>query len=106
MAPDSSMTSGEDRLPQTAHRLRMNPAMFETLALALFNLTVRELKIFSPRRLVAQALTGPNTAVFKLKDAELEKICDSGNLSGAIRINIRIDSRTNDRLREFREFAE
>lgn len=103
---DSNVKSPKARSAQAAHRVHMNPAMFRAMSQALFNLSVRELETFSPRRMLTHVLSEPGNPVFKLEINELDRICNSDLLAGSIRVNIRVDSSINDRLREFREYAE
>lgn len=84
----------------------MNPATFRAMSEALFNLSVRELETFSPRRMLTHVLSNPANPLFKLEFSELDRICNADTLMGSIRVNIRLDSSINDRLREFREHAE
>ena len=56
--------------------------------------------------MLTKVLTDPDNHIFNLSVNELEDICNADALIGTIRLNIRIDSIVNDRLREFREYAE
>lgn len=91
---------------QATHRLHVNQRVFRALSEALFNLSVRELATCSPRRLLTHVLKDPDRPLFRLKNNELDGICNPDTLIGSVRINIRIDSSANDLLREFRDYAE
>lgn len=103
---DSRVKSSKPDLAQAAHRVRMNPATFRAMSLALFNLSVRELQTCSPRRLLTHVLTEPNRSIFNVNINELDELCNPDRLTGTVRVNIRLDSAVNDRLRKFREQAE
>lgn len=103
---DSVVKYSEPAPAQVAQRVRMNPATFRALSLALFNLSVRELQTCSPRRLLTHVLSDPQRSIFKLKINDLDELCNLESLSGTVRVNIRLDSSVNDCLREFRENAE
>ena len=91
---------------QATHRVHVNALTFRALSEALFNISVLEHVTCSPRRLLTKVLTDPDNHIFNLSVNELEEICNADTLIGTIRLNIRIDSIVNDRLREFREYAE
>lgn len=91
---------------QTAHRLMMSPTSFGALSLAIHNLSVRELELCSPRRLLTSVLQDGDAPLLRLSVNELERICHPDSLTGKVKLNIRVDSSVNDRLREFREHAE
>jgi len=80
--------------------------MFRAMSLAMHKLSMRELATCSPRRLLTYVLNEPENTVFTLTFSELDRLCNAANLSGAVRVNIRLDSTVNDRLREFRDHAE
>ena len=90
---------------QATHHLHINAVVFRALSLALHNLSVRELEIYSPRRLVTHVLEHPENLIFQLPVDVLNRICRPDDLAGSVRINLRLASRVNDRLREFREHA-
>ena len=92
--------------PQASHHLRMNPEMFRALAFALYTLSVRQLETCSPRRLLTHVLNDPKLPIFRLNVKSLDETCRLDKLIGAVKLSVRIDSTTNDRLREFREYAE
>lgn len=99
--------SGDSHHPrsQTAHRLKMSPAAFRALSLALHNLSSRELELCSPRRLLTTVLSSSRREIFHIPLSKLDGICRHDALVGEVAINIRIDSRINDRLRDFRDDA-
>jgi hypothetical protein len=90
---------------QTAHRLKMSPAAFRALSLALHHLSSRELEFCSPRRLLTTVLTSAGGEIFHIPLRDLERICHHDALVGEVPVNVRVDSRINDRLRDFREEA-
>lgn len=90
---------------QTAHRLKMSPAAFRALSLAMHNLSSRELEFCSPRRLLTTVLTDLEARIFHMPINELEDTCHADRLIGDVQVNIRVDSSINDRLREFRDDA-
>ncbi|WP_156427429.1 hypothetical protein [Novosphingobium sp. Fuku2-ISO-50] len=90
---------------QTAHRLKMSPAAFRALSLALHNLSSRELELCSPRRLLTTVLTSSGYEIFHIPLNQLEAICRHDALIGEVQVNIRVDSKINDRLRDFRDEA-
>ena len=90
---------------QTAHRLKMSPAAFRALSLALHNLSSRELELCSPRRLLTTVLSSAKREIFHIPLNVLDGICHHDALVGEVPINIRVDSTINDRLRDFREEA-
>lgn len=105
------MASGETsetrfKTPQASHHLRMSPEMFRALALAIYTLSVRELETCSPRRLLTEVLNDPGKPIFKLSVRRLDATCRLDKIMGAVKLSVRIDSAANDRLREFREYAE
>lgn len=103
----SGNPGGNDRSrAQTAHQLMMSPSSFKALSLAIHNLSVRELEFCSPRRLLTEVLNDGSAPLLRLSANELEKICHPDALAGKVKLNIRVDSSVNDRLREFREYAE
>jgi len=91
---------------QTAHRLMMNPSTFKALSLAIHNLSVRELELSSPRRLLTSVLQDDGRLLLGLSINELDAICHADRLAGQVKLNIRVDSSVNDQLRQFREYAE
>lgn len=103
---DSSAKTQAGVPAQATHRVHVNPLTFRAMSEALFKLSVREHITCSPRRLLTQVLTDPGNQIFKLSVNELKDICNADALIGTIRVNIRIDSSVNDRLREFREHAD
>ena len=103
---DSSVKTCKTEAAQAAHRVRMNPAMFQAMSLALYKLSVRELQTCSPRRLLTHVLTESQGSIFRINIRELDAICNLDHLAGTVRVNIRLDSSVNAQLREFRENAE
>lgn len=103
---DSKAEIAKELPAQTAHRIQMNRATFQAMSLALYNLSVTKLETCSPRRMLTHVLTQASSPLFKLDIKALEDICQPEPLSGSVRVNIRLDSVVNDRLREFREYAE
>lgn len=91
---------------QATHRLQVNAATFRALSQALFNLSARELTTCSPRRLLTYVLNDVDRPLFGLSINELNGLCSPDALMGTVRVNVRIDSSVNDRLREFRDYAE
>lgn len=91
---------------QASHHLRMNAETFRALAEALYKMSAKDLQTCSPRRFLTQVLTDPKAKAFALKTKKLDKLCQLEKLTGAVKLSIRIDSATNDRLRELREHAE
>jgi hypothetical protein len=91
---------------QTAHRLMMSPTTFKSLSLAIHNLSMRELELCSPRRLLTSVLEDGDGPLLQLSINELDAVCRAENLTGRVKVNIRIDSSINDRIREFREYAQ
>lgn len=83
----------------------MSPAAFRALSLALHNLSSRELELCSPRRLLSTVLSSSREEIFHIALSDLERVCHHDALVGQVAINIRIDSRINDRLRDFRDDA-
>lgn len=106
MMADSKAKITKEVPSQTAHRIQMNPATFQAMSLALYNLSVTKLETCSPRRMLTHVLAEASGPIFRLDIKELEGICHPEPLSGSVRVNIRLDSVVNDRLREFREHAE
>lgn len=90
---------------QTAHRLKMSPAAFRALSLALHNLSSRELELCSPRRLLTTVLSSAKGEIFHIPLNVLDCLCHHDALVGEVPINIRVDSTINDRMRDFREEA-
>jgi hypothetical protein len=66
---------------------------------------VRELELCSPRRLLTSVLQDRDAPLLRLSLNELERICHHDALTGKVKLNIRVDSSVNDRLRDFREHA-
>jgi hypothetical protein len=83
----------------------MSPAAFRALSLALHHLSSRELEFCSPRRLLTTVLTSAGGEIFHIPLRDLERICHHDALVGEVPVNVRVDSRINDRLRDFREEA-
>jgi len=83
----------------------MSPAAFRALSLALHNLSSRELELCSPRRLLTTVLSSSGREIFDIPLSDLDGICRHDALIGEVAINIRVDSRINDRLRDFRDEA-
>lgn len=103
---DSNAKNSKHGSAQAVQRVYMNPSTFRAMSLALFNLSVRELVTCSPRRMLTHALSDPKISTCMFNISELNEVCNLEALTGTIRVNIRIDSSVNDRLREFREHAE
>ena len=103
---DSSIPQISTTPAQASHHLRMNAETFRALAEALYKMSARDLQTCSPRRFLTAVLSDPKAKVFGLKTKKLDKLCQLEKLTGAVKLSIRIDSATNDRLRELREYAE
>ena len=103
---DSNAKKSEERSAQTAHRIWMNAATFKAMCLAIYNLSIANLESYSPRRMLTYVLTDASDPLFKLDISELEGICQPEPLFGSVRVNIRLDSAVNNRLREFRDHFE
>jgi hypothetical protein len=84
---------------QTAHRLMMSPTTFKSLSLAIHNLSVRELELCSPRRLLTSVLEDGDGPLLQLSVNELDAVCRAEILTGRVKVNIRVDSSVNDRIR-------
>jgi hypothetical protein len=84
----------------------MNAATFKAMCLAIYNLSIANLESYSPRRMLTYVLTDASDPLFKLDISELEGIFQPEPLFGSVRVNIRLDSAVNNRLREFRDHFE
>jgi hypothetical protein len=94
-----------DSLRSATHNLRVGHRFFGELCQALHTLSVQQSDLYSFRRLVARVLQDPAKPVCRLDAAVLDAICRPDQVHGRIRLALRIDSSTNDLLREFRELA-
>lgn len=103
---DSNAKKSEERSAQTAHRILMNPVTFQAMSLAMYNLSIANLQSYSPRRMLTDVLTDAHGPLFRLNISELAGICQPEHLFGSVRVNIRLDSAVNNRLREFRDHSE
>jgi len=92
--------------PQATHRLQISEAAFRELALAIYHQSLRDFAFSSPRQVITAVLNAPENRLYQLDDAQLDQICDIDVVEGRLRVNIRLDSNTNDRMRSFRDHAE
>jgi len=67
---------------------------------------MKRLDLYSFRRLLGNVLASPLRPLYAVHTDLLEELCDGEKVSGDIHLTVRIDSRHNDLLREFRDHAE
>lgn len=96
----------QQRSRNATHHIRVSKAFFSALCGAISELSMYTLDLYSFKRLLTFVLTNPDAPLFRLNTAVLDDLCDIQKVSGHIRLTVRIESRHNDLLREFREHAE
>jgi len=88
------------------HHIRVSKAFFGALCAAISELSMNTLDLYSFKRLLTFVLASPDRPLLRLNTAVLNELCDAEKVTGDIRLTVRIESRHNDLLREFREHAE
>ena len=94
------------REPQATHRLQISEATFNALMLAIYHQSLRDLDFCSPRRVLTAVLKDKENRLYRIDDAQLDRLCNYDAVTGDLQVNIRIDSSINGLMRRFREHAE
>jgi hypothetical protein len=103
-----TMTSDEKQsLSRSAtHHLNVSKAFFRALCDAIGELSIKASDLYSFRRLLIYVLADRKDDLYHLDAGVLDDLCNPDKVTGTIRLSVRIDSRHNDLLRDFRDYAE
>lgn len=88
------------------HHLRVSKAFFSALCGAISEISMQTNELYSFRRLLTLVLANPVSPLFRMDRAVLDRLCNPETVNGNVHLTVRIESRYNDVLREFREHAE
>jgi hypothetical protein len=95
-----------ERSRSATHHIKVSKAFFGALCGAICELSMQTDDLYSFRRLLSFVLANPVSPLFGTDSVVLDRLCDADKVNGNIHLTVRIESRHNDLLREFREHAE
>lgn len=103
---ETVVEENREAIRSATHHLRVSKPFFYALCGAICELSTQRHDLYSFRRLLGSVLVNPLRPLYAVNADVLDGLCQAESVSGDIHLTVRIDSRHNDLLREFREHAE